>query len=700
MLRVVQMPDVKVTAVPTMELMVARRTETGTGYGIKIGKEDTIMKRYLKSIRTLAVLLMAGVAFVSCSKEEETALVGQTYSLTINASKGGDNATKQLVLDGHTLNATWAEGEAVTVYNVTKSADLTGSLVAQSSGVSTTLKGTLTGTIEDGDKLLLKFLSPSYSSQDGTLAYIATHCDYAEDTVTVTDASSSSVTTTDAEFENKQAIVKFTLNNKANDAAISATSLHFTDGTNTYTIKPASANSVLYAAIPGFSGRDIKLLATVGTTIYHYEKANVTFADGSYYEIAVKMTDFNTEATTNPTLNLFSDIDVEGFSFTITRADGVVDMNGHTITSCVYIQNNTAGKTVTLQNGTISSPGDGIDGKRQWDDYYHGTVRLINMTIPGKIFTDGHAFIFESGTYGKIENYYKNSGYPKNVIIYGGYFTDFNDFGYGNGGWPYVSKGDYVLYGGYYQFDPSTRSSDNVTIASGYHVETVSSGDYGWRVVPISSAPAGVVAVDLGLPSGTLWASCNIGATTPEGYGDYFAWGEVEPYYSSLSPLTWKSGKAAGYTWSSYRYDNSASHDGSSFSKYTGSDYPVLQPEDDAARYNWGINWRMPTNAELQELFDNTNSEWTTINGVKGLKLKKKTDASVFIFLPSGVGVNGTDVLNNNTAGEYWSSTDKTATGNLAYKAYFKYENNTLTVGNGIDGYRSLGRNVRAVLAQ
>ena len=406
------------------------------------------------------------------------------------------------------------------------------------------------------------------------------------------------------------------------------------------------------------------------------------------------MTDFNTEATTNPTLNLFSDIDVEGFIFTITRDDGVVDFNGHEMTNRVFIQNNTTGKTVTLQNGYISSSGDGIDGKNGWDDDYHGTVRLINMTIPGKIFIDGHTFIIESGTYGRIENYYQYSGCPHNVIIYGGYFTNFNEFGYGNGGWPYVSKGTYTLYGGYYKFNPSTRGSDNVTIASGYHVETVGSGEYGWRVV--SSAPAGVEAVDLGLPSGTLWASCNIGATTPEGYGDYFAWGEVEPYYNSLDPLTWKSGKENGYAWSSYRYDNSAGHDGSSFSKYTGSDYSVLQPEDDAARYNWGINWRMPTNDELWELINNTDKEWTTINSVTGYKFKKKTDASVFIFLPSGIGVNGTSVLYENTRGEYWSSTDVTETGDLAYKAYFI---NDGTVSSGAGGYRCLGRNVRAVWA-
>ena len=267
--RVAWVVSVGVMAAPTPELMVTRRTEKETGCGIKIGKENNIMKRYMKSIRTLAVLLMAGAAFVSCTKDEEPAPAGKTFTLTVNASKGGDNATKNLVLDGHTLNATWAEGEAVTVYNVTKSADLTGTLTAQSSGVSTTLKGSLTGTIEDGDELLLKFLSPSYSSQDGTLEYIAANCDYAEDTVTVTDASTSSVTTTDAEFENKQAIVKFTLKNKAGNASLNTATLKISDGTNTYTVNRSASSTHTMWPSPASAERQspcLPLIAPASTT--------------------------------------------------------------------------------------------------------------------------------------------------------------------------------------------------------------------------------------------------------------------------------------------------------------------------------------------------------------------------------------------------------------------------------------------------
>ena len=243
---------------------------------------------------------MAGAIFAACSSDdnltpdEQQPAGEKTYTLTVQATKDGESAavkaaTRALSLDGKTLNATWAQGERVTVYNVTRSADLGGYLEAQSSGASTTLKGTLTGTIENGDVLKLKFLSPSYSTQDGTQEYISSHCDYAEATVTVTDASTPSVTTTDAEFENKQAIVKFTLKNKATNAAISATQLVVSDGTNSYTVTPASATSEIYVALPGFSGQTVSLTANVAGKLYTYSKNPVTFTNGQYYEITVKM---------------------------------------------------------------------------------------------------------------------------------------------------------------------------------------------------------------------------------------------------------------------------------------------------------------------------------------------------------------------------------------------------------------------------
>ena len=159
-----------------------------------------------------------------------------------------------------------------------------------------------------------------------------------------------------------------------------------------------------------------------------------------------------------------------------------------------------------------------------------------------------------------------------------------------------------------------------------------------------------IEAVDLGLS--VKWASINMDASSETDYGDYFAWGEVEPYYSSLSPLAWKTGKSEGYYWPSYQWGN-----GSSFTKYTGSDdKPVLDLSDDAAHVNWGGSWRMPTKAEFEEL-QALPSEWVSNynnTGVAGRMFTATNGKSIFLpaagyRLGTGLGVEG-------YRGCYWSS--------------------------------------------
>ncbi len=141
--------------------------------------------------------------------------------------------------------------------------------------------------------------------------------------------------------------------------------------------------------------------------------------------------------------------------------------------------------------------------------------------------------------------------------------------------------------------------------------------------------------VDLGLPSGLLWATCNVGADSPEDYGDYFAWGETTPKDT--------------YDWSTYQYG-----DGDTFTKYTGSDgLTTLLPEDDAATANWGSGWRMPTEEEWEELLDNTTVTWTTQNGVNG-RLFTATNGNS-LFLPAA-GARWDGELGNVGSGNYWSS--------------------------------------------
>lgn len=306
------------------------------------------MKKFLTSIQMMAILFMAVAVTTACSSnddnfgEEPTGV--KTYTMTVSATKGSDAATRSLSIDGTgALNATWTAGEAVTVYNVTKGASLSGTLTAQTDGASTTLTGKLTGTIDVNDELTLKFLSPTYATQDGTLTGSATSidkvCDYAEATVTVATVSSGRITTTaDADFVNKQAIVKFSLKDKA-DHAISATAITVTADGTAYAVTPSTAMSEIYVAIPVIASKTVALSATVGSYTYTYEKTDVTLTNGQYYTIGVKMARNVNLSTVSADLELQDGDIVTG------------TLNGATQKYMITIA---AGATVTLSGATIN----------------------------------------------------------------------------------------------------------------------------------------------------------------------------------------------------------------------------------------------------------------------------------------------------------------------------------------------------------
>lgn len=168
--------------------------------------------------------------------------------------------------------------------------------------------------------------------------------------------------------------------------------------------------------------------------------------------------------------------------------------------------------------------------------------------------------------------------------------------------------------------------------------------------------------VDLGLPSGTLWATCNVGATSPEDYGDYFAWAETEP--------------KSVYNWSTYKYCDG---DYDELTKYcTRSGYgnngftdnlTVLLPEDDAATANWGNGWRMPTENECRELMHNTTHTWTTQNGVNGRRFIGSNGNS--IFLPAAGYRWGGELNDAGSRGYYWSQSLYAGSPDDAWYLYF-----------------------------
>ena len=236
------------------------------------------------------------------------------------------------------------------------------------------------------------------------------------------------------------------------------------------------------------------------------------------------------------------------------------------------------------------------------------------------------------------------------------------------GEWYYIEAIPATLSGGFkltfYKADTYAElsSSSSVSIKRGKYgsLPDVDAGLVFTEYDDPSIGEATPEAVDLGLS--VKWASFNLGASAPEDYGDYYAWGEVEPYYteghSQDNPCeSWRDGKT-GYNWESYKWVSSTT-----LTKYnTDSDYggtvdnkTVLDPEDDAAHVHLGGSWRMPTDAEWTELRNNCTWTWTTQNGVNGRLVTSNTNGNS-IFLPAAVCRNGANLGSVGFSGIYWSS--------------------------------------------
>lgn len=140
--------------------------------------------------------------------------------------------------------------------------------------------------------------------------------------------------------------------------------------------------------------------------------------------------------------------------------------------------------------------------------------------------------------------------------------------------------------------------------------------------ITVSNSASTVQAIDLGLSSGLKWADMNVGASKPEDFGYYFAWGETEPKDT--------------YSESNYTFMND-----------------TIESDDDAANVNLGGSWRMPTQADWQELISSCDAEYTTINNMSGVKMTSKQNGNS-IFLPASGYVDGSTT--NYTLNCYWSS--------------------------------------------
>ncbi len=231
--------------------------------------------------------------------------------------------------------------------------------------------------------------------------------------------------------------------------------------------------------------------------------------------------------------------------------------------------------------------------------------------------------------------------------------------------------------------------------------------------------------VDLGLPSGLLWATCNIGANSPEEYGDYFAWGETEPK-DNYSWLSYKHAELRLYhsydkaieamkeidqewfeddpygDWEMYKQSNDSKY---YITKYCNEhryglvdNFITLKLEDDAAHKNWGDSWRMPNLEEYEELLEYCKWEWSKQNNINGFRVIGPTGNS--IFLPAAGAKQENAVICDGTNGLYWSSSlyRRGPNGALVLRFSFGYLLNYPNPIYKIDLYsREMGRSIRPV---
>ena len=242
----------------------------------------------------------------------------------------------------------------------------------------------------------------------------------------------------------------------------------------------------------------------------------------------------------------------------------------------------------------------------------------------------------QDGVYGRLFTSKKDSSksiffIPEAGGAWGG--SGRSSGGYG-GVWSSMLNTGSVSYGQYLGFSSGYVGLDYIYRYCGLSVR---------GVIETSGNTNGHSYVDLGLPSGTLWATCNVGASKPSDYGLLFQWGYTVGYTKE------QVGKDKQFDWDDYKFSINGSS--TNFSKYG---LPVLQLEDDAAHVNMGGDWHIPTYEQIDELFGCTDYKFTTLDGIEGVSFTSKNDSSKSIFIPAtGKALNGSIIQSGNSVGSW-----------------------------------------------
>ena len=256
-----------------------------------------------------------------------------------------------------------------------------------------------------------------------------------------------------------------------------------------------------------------------------------------------------------------------------------------------------------------------------------------------------------------------------------------------------VKESTAVLYDLHHDTDKAGAFSETIAVHDNFGYWYRAYVDTGDTIYYGKSRHYGLEIVDLGLPSGTKWANMNAGASRPEEYGDYYAWGETAT--------------KSDYSLSTYQF--------SPTNLNIGDDYNITGTELDAAHVNMGNAWQLPSKAQLEELRDNCTWTWTSVNNISGYRVTGPNKNSIFLpasglMIESTRSYDSSDTNNSNHGGSYQSGTpgDDTSNYNWTLSWRYGYSSNTRYVVGGNDhppfGWdvatvRYYGRTIRAVFA-
>ena len=365
------------------------------------------MKKTFANIRTLAAVLMASAALVACNKEHNATAeqTPQVYTLTIKAGMNDGTQTKALELEGTKLVASWTDGDELGVINLTKSyTTLGGTLTASNaSGSTATFSGTLSGTIDVGDQLILSYQEYNYfgsefKSQDGTLKGTngAEKYDAANATVTVASVDGSgniTISESAASFTTYTAMLKLTLQDGSSNP-LNPTSLTISVGDEEfYTFSPTAAtyttngDGILYFAMPSaenvayiklgatpetietkkteLAAATVTFTATVGGTTYTATKPGYKFAEGKYYAATLTMAEAGPTAYTLAESTVGMIVASDGKAYAAADKDNLP--TGVTAVAIVAYKGSATGEASPYNHGlAIAMKDAAAGGKVKW----------------------------------------------------------------------------------------------------------------------------------------------------------------------------------------------------------------------------------------------------------------------------------------------------------------------------------------------